>query len=150
MSSDPRIKGFALRGLFKYVKESDYPGGIPALIDKLPPDAAAYFEEQILTLEKHKRAGVGSENVSDVIHYLGQYPVELERRGNSFTHFKESTEFSHFESNHAVQSGIFDRNGGLVGETSQETNLLLPEPDVGLYETIEDTHHLLLGYEGNR
>lgn len=49
MSTEPQIKGFALRGLFKYVKESEYPGGIPGLLAKLPIGAKPYFEEKILS-----------------------------------------------------------------------------------------------------
>lgn len=44
-----RIKGFAIRGLLKYVKESGHPGGIPALLERLEPAAAAHYETKILS-----------------------------------------------------------------------------------------------------
>ncbi len=44
-----QIKGFAIRGLLRYVKESDHPGGIPALLDRLPPEAARHFRTKILS-----------------------------------------------------------------------------------------------------
>lgn len=44
-----QIKGFAIRGLLKYIKESDHPGGIPAVLARLPPDARPSFEEPIDT-----------------------------------------------------------------------------------------------------
>ena len=42
------IKGFAIRGLLKYVKESGYLGGIPAMLNELPADISAQFKEPIL------------------------------------------------------------------------------------------------------
>jgi hypothetical protein len=49
MSEGSRIKGFALRGLLRYVKESGYPGGIPALLEHLPDESAGFFAERILS-----------------------------------------------------------------------------------------------------
>ena len=43
------IKGFAIRGLLRYVKESDYPGGISALLEHLEPAAAPHFATKILS-----------------------------------------------------------------------------------------------------
>ena len=43
------IKGFAIRGLLRYVKESDYPGGIPVLLEHLEPGAAPFFSTKILS-----------------------------------------------------------------------------------------------------
>jgi predicted hydrocarbon binding protein len=48
-SAATRIKGFAIRGLLKYVKESGHPGGIPAVLAKLEPDAATHFGTKILS-----------------------------------------------------------------------------------------------------
>jgi predicted hydrocarbon binding protein len=44
-----QIKGFAVRGLLKYVKESGHPGGIPALLAGLDPAAMRHFENKILS-----------------------------------------------------------------------------------------------------
>ncbi len=44
-----RIKGFAIRGLLKYVKQSEYPGGIPALLERLPEPAAGHYRTKILS-----------------------------------------------------------------------------------------------------
>lgn len=44
-----RIKGFAIRGLLKYVKESGHPGGIAALLERLPEPAAGHFRTKILS-----------------------------------------------------------------------------------------------------
>ena len=44
-----RIKGFAVRGLLKYVKESGHPGGIPALLETLELADAAHFRTKILS-----------------------------------------------------------------------------------------------------
>lgn len=49
VSEVPQIKGFALRGLLKYVKDSSYPGGISGLLGKLPEEDKAYFSEKILS-----------------------------------------------------------------------------------------------------
>ena len=49
MAEVAQIKGFALRGLLKYVKESSYPGGIPGLLEKLPAEDKPYFSEKILS-----------------------------------------------------------------------------------------------------
>lgn len=49
VSEGPQIKGFALRGLLKYVKESSYPGGIPALLEKLSDEDKQYFSEEVLS-----------------------------------------------------------------------------------------------------
>ncbi|MDH3254574.1 MAG: hypothetical protein OEM62_06245 [Acidobacteriota bacterium] len=49
MSREPQIKGFAIRGLLKFVKESSYAGGIPSLLEKLPIDAQPFFRERILS-----------------------------------------------------------------------------------------------------
>ena len=49
MSDRVRIKGFAVRGLLKYVKESGYPGGIPKLLDTLPEEDRKHFAERILS-----------------------------------------------------------------------------------------------------
>ena len=48
-SVETSIKGFAIRGLLKYVKESRYPGGIPALLERLEPAARAHFRTKILS-----------------------------------------------------------------------------------------------------
>ena len=42
-----QIKGFALRGLLKQIKGAGLPGGIPALLQKLPPGEAATFARPI-------------------------------------------------------------------------------------------------------
>lgn len=49
MPEGPQIKGFALRGLLKYVKESSYPGGIPALLGTMDEQERAYFSDKILS-----------------------------------------------------------------------------------------------------
>ncbi|MEW6366966.1 MAG: 4-vinyl reductase [Acidobacteriota bacterium] len=41
------IKGFAIRGLLKFIKDSNYPGGIPAIISKLPAEDRAVFATPI-------------------------------------------------------------------------------------------------------
>lgn len=43
-----QIKGFAIRGLLKFVKESGHPGGIPAILEKIPPDLQPTFRLKIL------------------------------------------------------------------------------------------------------
>jgi len=42
-----QIKGFAIRGMLKFVKTSGYPGGIPAILSQLSPGAAAFFKTPI-------------------------------------------------------------------------------------------------------
>lgn len=42
-----QIKGFAIRGLLKYVKESDLTGGIPEVLAHLPADARPSFEAPV-------------------------------------------------------------------------------------------------------
>lgn len=49
MPDAAQIKGFALRGLLRYVKDSGYPGGIPALLARLPEEDRSYFAEKILS-----------------------------------------------------------------------------------------------------
>ena len=49
MSEDPQIKGFAIRGLLKYVKDSGFQGGIPTLLESLPADIQPVFGERILS-----------------------------------------------------------------------------------------------------
>lgn len=49
MAQGPQIKGFAIRGLLKYVKESTYPGGIPAILRTLDESDRAYFGDAILS-----------------------------------------------------------------------------------------------------
>jgi|SRR5581483_11658228 len=44
-----KIKGMAIRGALKFVKESRYPGGIAAVVDALPADVQPVFEKRILT-----------------------------------------------------------------------------------------------------
>jgi predicted hydrocarbon binding protein len=44
-----QIKGFAIRGLLKYVKQSGHPGGIPALLERLESAAAAHYGTKILS-----------------------------------------------------------------------------------------------------
>ncbi len=46
---EAQIKGFAIRGLLKFVKESGYEGGIARLLTKISPAAAGHFEERILS-----------------------------------------------------------------------------------------------------
>ena len=41
------IKGFAIRGLLKFVKESNYPGGIPAVLSRLSADEQELFASPI-------------------------------------------------------------------------------------------------------
>jgi hypothetical protein len=43
-----QIKGTAIRGLLKHVKESAYPGGIAAVIAELPPETRKVFDQRIL------------------------------------------------------------------------------------------------------
>lgn len=42
-----KMRGFAIRGVLKYVKHSDFPGGVPALAKGLSPDVAATYENEI-------------------------------------------------------------------------------------------------------
>lgn len=42
-----QIKGFAIRGLLKFVKESDLSGGIPGVLARLPADARPSFDVPI-------------------------------------------------------------------------------------------------------
>lgn len=42
-----RIKGFAIRGLLRYVKTSSRPGGIPAVLARLPAPFAEHFKSQV-------------------------------------------------------------------------------------------------------
>ena len=44
-----QIKGFAIRGLLKYVKESGNPGGIPALMRRLDPTVEEHYQAKILS-----------------------------------------------------------------------------------------------------
>ena len=44
-----KIKGTAIRGALKYVKESGYPGGIAAIIAELPEESSTHFKRQILS-----------------------------------------------------------------------------------------------------
>ena len=43
-----QIKGFVIRGLLKYVKQSGHPGGIPGILDKLPEALRPTFKLKIL------------------------------------------------------------------------------------------------------
>ncbi len=43
----PQVKGFAIRGLLKFVKQSGYPGGIPAMISLLPSEDQKTFADPI-------------------------------------------------------------------------------------------------------
>lgn len=43
------IKGFAVRGLFKFIKHSGHPGGIPAIVEKLPADVRGGLRNNILS-----------------------------------------------------------------------------------------------------
>jgi hypothetical protein len=40
-------KGFAIRGLLRFIKESGYPGGIPAVLSVLPPEDQVHFKNPI-------------------------------------------------------------------------------------------------------
>ncbi|MFQ5349980.1 MAG: hypothetical protein ACE5EG_06025 [Thermoanaerobaculia bacterium] len=44
-----QVKGFAVRGLLKYIKESGHPGGIPAVLARLDPALGAHFATRILS-----------------------------------------------------------------------------------------------------
>jgi predicted hydrocarbon binding protein len=44
-----QIKGTAIRGALKFVKQSGHPGGIPAVLAELPPAEKAVFQSRILT-----------------------------------------------------------------------------------------------------
>jgi hypothetical protein len=44
-----KIKGMAIRGALKYVKESGHPGGIPAVVAALPMSVKPVFDKRILT-----------------------------------------------------------------------------------------------------
>jgi hypothetical protein len=48
-STTTQIKGFAIRGLLRYVKESGHPGGIPAVLERLPPEVASRFATKVLS-----------------------------------------------------------------------------------------------------
>ena len=47
--TEARVKGFALRGLLKYVKNSGYPGGVQRLLATMPEHERSHFSEQILS-----------------------------------------------------------------------------------------------------
>lgn len=47
----PRIKGSLLLGALKFVKHAQVPGGIPAVLANLPPEAAATFASPVLASE---------------------------------------------------------------------------------------------------
>lgn len=44
-----QIKGTAVRGLLRHVKESGHRGGIPAILADLPPSTKSVFEQRILS-----------------------------------------------------------------------------------------------------
>ena len=44
-----KIKGTAIRGALKFVKESGHPGGIAAVLANLPEGASEHFKRQILS-----------------------------------------------------------------------------------------------------
>lgn len=46
-----QIKGTAIRGALKYVKESGFPGGIPAIVVELPEAVQSIYDRKILTSE---------------------------------------------------------------------------------------------------
>jgi hypothetical protein len=46
-----QIKGTMIRGALKFIKHCHHPGGIPAVLATLPPEAAARFTRPILTSE---------------------------------------------------------------------------------------------------
>ena len=47
--ASPRIKGFAIRGLLKYVKQRGYPGGIPRILATLSEEDGVLFDERVLS-----------------------------------------------------------------------------------------------------
>lgn len=53
----PQIKGTMLRGALKFIKHSQHPGGIPAVVAKLPGAAAATFAQPILASEWYPYEG---------------------------------------------------------------------------------------------
>jgi predicted hydrocarbon binding protein len=47
--ASPRVKGFAIRGLLKYVKHSGWSGGIPRILATLSAEERSCFSERILS-----------------------------------------------------------------------------------------------------
>ena len=43
-----QIKGFAIRGLLKYIKTSGHPGGIPAVVATLPAEIKTVYDKPII------------------------------------------------------------------------------------------------------
>ena len=55
-----QIKGAAIRGTLKFVKQSGFAGGIPAIIAKLPPDVRPIYDTKILSADWYPYAAYSS------------------------------------------------------------------------------------------
>ena len=71
-----KIKGFAIRGLLRYVKESGFPGGIPAALAELPPSTAEAFQRRILHASWYPYAAYG-DLLAVVDRVLGRGDLSL-------------------------------------------------------------------------
>lgn len=87
----PQIKGMALRGSLKYVKESNHPGGIDGVLAELPAAVQPIFARRILTGDWYpyeayaalltvidRRLGRGDLSL---MPQLGHYAVRQDSRG---------------------------------------------------------------------
>lgn len=71
-----KIKGSAIRGALKFVKESEGPVEIPDILERLSPEAAPVFEQRILTADWYPYAAY-AELLRTIDGHLGRGDLSL-------------------------------------------------------------------------
>ncbi len=98
-----KIRGFAIRGVLKYVKHSGYPGGVAAIAETLSSEVAATYEDEIQRGEWYPYP-VYQEMLKAVCDRMGEGDPEFMAEVGHFTsQFEGNTMFELFSGQTTVE-----------------------------------------------